>query len=33
MSMFNNTDWTKRGNPEKCISISEQVKNYAKTFS
>ena len=33
MSMFNDTDWTKRGNSERCISNSEQVKNYAKKFT
>ena len=33
MSMFNDIDWTKRRNSEKCLSNSEQVKNYAKRFS
>ena len=33
MSMFNDIDWTKRGNSAKCISNSEQVKNYAERFS
>ena len=33
MSMFNDIDWTKKGHSEKCISNSEQVKNYAKRFS
>ena len=31
--MFNDLDWRRRGNSEKCISSSEQVKNYAKRFS
>ena len=33
MSMFNDTEWTRRGNSEQCISNSEQVKEYAKRFS
>ena len=33
MSMFNDIEWTKRGNTETCIFNSEQVKNYAKRFS
>ena len=33
MSMFNDIGWPQRGNSEKCISNSEQVKNYAKRFS
>ena len=33
MSMFNDIDWTKRGNSERCISNAEQVKNYAERFS
>ena len=33
MSMFNDIDWTRRGNPERCIPNSEQVKNYTKRFS
>ena len=33
MSMFNDIDWTRRGNSEQCISNSEQVKNYAKKFT
>ena len=32
VSMFNDIEWTKRGNPEQFISNSEQVKNYAKRF-
>ena len=32
MSMFNDIDWTKRGNSERCISNSEQAKNYAERF-
>ena len=32
MSMFNDIDWTKRGNSEKRILNSEQVKSYAKTL-
>ena len=32
LSMFNGTDWTRRRNSEKCISNSDQVKNYAKKF-
>ena len=30
MSMFHDTDWTKKGNSERCISNSEQVKNTRK---
>ena len=33
MSMFNENEWTKKRNSEKCFSNSEQVKNYAKRFS
>ena len=33
MSMFNDSEWTKKGNSEQCISNSEHVKNYAKRFS
>ena len=33
MSMFNDIEWTMRGNSGKCISNSEQVKNYVKRFS
>ena len=33
MSMFNDIDWTRRGNSEECISSSEQVKNYAEKFT
>ena len=33
MSMFNDIDWTKRGKSEKCISNSDQIKNYAEIFS
>ena len=33
MSMFNDIEWRKRGNSKKCISNSEQVKNYTKRFS
>ena len=33
VSMFNDIDWTRRENSEKCISNSEQVKNYAERFS
>ena len=33
MSMFNDIEWTKKGNSEQCISNSEHVKNYAKRFS
>ena len=32
MSMFNDTDWTKRGNSEICISNAEKVRNHAKGF-
>ena len=32
MSMFNDIDRTMRGNSEKCISNSEQIKNYAGRF-
>ena len=31
--MINDIDWTKTGNSERCISNSEQVKNYAKRFT
>ena len=33
MSMFDDIDWRKRGHSERCISNSEQVKNYAERFS
>ena len=33
MSMFNDIDWTKRGNTETCISNTGQFKNCAKQFS
>ena len=33
MSMFNDIDWTRRGNSEQCISNPEQGKNYAKKFT
>ena len=33
MPMFNDIDWTIRGNSKQCISNSEQVKNYAKKFT
>ena len=33
MSMFNDIEWTRRGNSEQCISNSDQVKSYAKKFS
>ena len=33
ISMFNDIDWTRRRNSEKCISNSEQVKNCANRFS
>ena len=33
MSIFNDIDWTKRGNSERCISNSQQVKNYLVRFS
>ena len=33
MSMFNDTDWTRRENSEQCFSNSEHVKNYAKKFT
>ena len=32
MSMFNDIDWTVKGNSKICISDSKQVKNYAKRF-
>ena len=31
--MFNDIEWTKRGNSGTCVFNSEQVKNYAKRFS
>ena len=31
--MFNDIDWTKRGNSEKCKPKSEHVKNFAERFS
>ena len=33
MSMFNDIEWTRRGNADQCISNSEQTKNNAKRFS
>ena len=33
MSMFNDIEWTRKGNSEQCVSNSEQVKNYAKRCS
>ena len=33
MSMFNDIDWTRKGNDGICISNSEKVKTYAKRFS
>ena len=33
MSMFNDIDWTRKGNDGTCISNSEKVKEYAKRFS
>ena len=33
MSMFNDIDWTRKGNEEKCISNSEEIKKYAKRIS
>ena len=33
LSLFNNIEWTKKGNSEKCISNSEKVKNKAERFS
>ena len=32
MSMFNDIEWTRRGNSEQCISNTERVKNYATKF-
>ena len=32
MSMFNDIDWTQKGNSAECFSISEKVRNYAKMF-
>ena len=32
MSMFNDIDWTRKGNHGTCISNSEKVKDYAKRF-
>ena len=32
MSMFNDIDWTRKGNDGICISDSEKVKEYAKRF-
>ena len=32
-SMFNDIDWTRKGNDEICISNSEKVKTHAKKFS
>ena len=31
--MFNDVDWTKKGNSERCISNSDHVKNCGKQFS
>ena len=33
MSTFNDIDWTENGNSEKCVSNSDQVKDYAERFS
>ena len=33
MSIFNDIDWTSKGNDGICISFSEKVKEYAKRFS
>ena len=33
MTMFNDIDWTRKGNGEICISNSEKVKMYAKKVS
>ena len=33
MSMFNDIDWTRKGNDGICISSSAKVKEYAKRFS
>ena len=33
MSMFNDIEWTRRGNSEQCVSNSEKVMKYAKRFS
>ena len=33
MSMFNDVDWTKKGNGGRCISNLENVKDHAKRFS
>ena len=33
MSMFNDINWTRKGNDGICISISEEVQEYAKRFS
>ena len=33
MSTFNDIDWTKKGNDGICLSNSEKVKEYAKSFS
>ena len=30
MSMFNNIDWARKGNDEKCVSNSEHIKMYGK---
>ena len=33
VSLFNDIDWTKKGNSEKCISNFNQIKNYKERFS
>ena len=33
MSVFNDIDWTRKGNDGICISNSEKVKEHAKIFS
>ena len=33
MSMFNDIDWTRKGNDGICISNAEKVKEYAKRVS
>ena len=32
MSMFNDVDWTRKENYSDCISNSEKVRDYAKSF-
>ena len=32
MSMYNDTDWTRKGNQEVCVNISSRVVDFARNF-